>query len=388
MIPASWAASSASRTGSMSSTTSSAGSAWNMADLRGLTDITAVTTGPDAYVIFGQRHGRIELWTSSDGTTWLRRDRPDNAFPADYAIHDLVWTGSDYLAVGAGTAHPGTSTDPVAWKSNDLTEWEPIDLPCGGRVVAHRVATREAQIVVAGRCDGAGGTWTSDRSAAFTWHPAPFPDIRDLVPTGDRWYARSDEDIWVSDDAASWVATRAPVQASGIAAKGDTLYLVADAHGTAGELWSKTGDDAWTPSGASLSLGKDIYWGGTIITGPAGILASWHMGHWPSAHAAQSPVVLDRGEVVVRLYRPEEMPIAVVITDAEGDDLLSIDFPEPGEGLPDHVEIDSATGTVRLLDPTENTVLAELSFDEIETALPTRRTTPAHLVVIQWSFVD
>lgn len=135
-----------------------------------------------------------------------------------------------------------------------------------------------------------------------------------------------------------------------------------------GEAWTRSDQSGWTQLTGAFEAGDSLYAGSHVSTGPAGVLVSWQVGYPPGAHQTQSPVLIDRGSIRVYLFQPG-MPEAAFVTDQEGTRLLTIAFPEPGTEVPEHIEIDEGDGVVKFLDPDDGSLLAELTFDEIETAL-------------------
>jgi hypothetical protein len=342
---------------------------WHQARLPGMIEATAVGAGPAGYVVAGRDVDGVELWTSRNGFEWQPLRVASSEFPADYAVHEVDWTGSEYVALLSYTGFPGTATGPVAWRSTNLRTWDPMDLPCAGQPYADQVAASGVTTVIVGGCDRAGGTWVSS-GGAYAWYAAPFTGLYELVAVGDRWYGLGAGGLWVSPDADSWAAMNPPfnpANISDIAGYGDTLYVVADGYGSSGAMWTTTGDGSWFPV-AGLAAGENLYAGGSAVAGAAGILAAWQVGYPPSAHQTQSPVLIERGDVLVYLFQPE-MPDAAFITDRAGNRLLTVSFPDPGSGPPEHTVVDTAQELVLFFDPSSGEVLAELAFDEIEAAL-------------------
>jgi hypothetical protein len=330
----------------------------------GLGDIHTVAALPDRFLIAGRRGNVLELWTSPDGMEWTAAA---TSFRRRSWVSDVVTTPSRYLAIGSSE----TSGD-VMWASPHLVAWEPVALPCAGDTVADLIGAAGDTVLVAGLCNGEGTIWIiTDVACDAVAYPAPFGGGYEIVHDGDAWYVHSSNGLWRSEDATTWTAVRIPSAAGewmewmDIAVFDGSLLLAADGEGHRGRLWRRS-NATWERVGGAFDAGESFYSGATLLTGPAGILVSWNVGYPPSAHAEQSPAVIERAGWTVLLYRPG-MAIAAEILDGDGGRFLQIDFPEPGAGPPDGIEIGEAT--VRFLHPDTPAALVELTFDEIEEAI-------------------
>lgn len=355
--------------------------------MRGVNLLRAVDGG---FVAVGHPDDVIEIWTSPDGISWVPVGIPPDAFGRDLvggegwvgcSLSDLAWTGTEYLAVGACwtdvtlpdgrvTQRPSRST---AWTSRHLRTWLPADLPCTGLADATAVAAADGDALLAGNCDGDGAVWTR-HDETWQMHPAPFDGIRELVGGGGEWFALADGAVFRSVEGVRWEALPEPAASSAlveIAARHGTLYALGylDRQNGQGCLWSRSIGDSdsgdWTRIDG-LSTSQDFHSGGAIAAGEAGLVVSWTIGYWPGAHATQPPDVLQRGDVLVWLYRDSQPTF--VITDLDQNELLAVD-PVSGRGadggMPDHVEVDLEAELVRFFDPSSGRELATVTFREL-----------------------
>lgn len=351
-------------------------STWQPIVLPGATVVSFVASGAPGYIVAGERQGVIDLWTSIDGLTWQRIGVPANAFPPGHAMRDLVWTGFEYVALLAHTGPPSTPTGSPVWSSENLTAWSSVELPCQGTALADMVAVGDDEIVIAGRCNGEAGLWVGETASTLARAPTPpYARVYDLIHAAAWWYTNSDLGLHRSRDLAVWSPVALPTTHGDIespvplGAAGATLYVAASGYGFTGELWSKTGDEPWQEVAGPFAASENLYHSPIILTGPGGTVATWKIGYWHSAHATQSPVGMERGDVEVLLYRPGEMTIAATILSREGEELYSVPWVENGTGPPNTVAVDPDSRIVRFLHPDDGTVLAELGFDEITTLL-------------------
>ncbi|WP_163511057.1 hypothetical protein [Fodinicola acaciae] len=111
-----------------------------------------VAFGPRGWVALGSADFGTALWTSSDGSSWLRRPSPA-AFRNNDRVSDLTTTSTGYLAVGysgatgAAGAVVWTSADGVTWTRAPATQAPPNSHD----VRYDAVAVRGQTIVVGGR---------------------------------------------------------------------------------------------------------------------------------------------------------------------------------------------------------------------------------------------
>jgi hypothetical protein len=146
--------------------------------------------------------------------------------------------------------------------------------------------------------------------------------------------------------------------------------LGAAGYGSSGELWSKTEDEPWQEVAGPFAAGEDLYHAPLVLVGPAGTIATWRVGYWPSSHQTQSPVFVERGDVGLSLFRlGSPGNVAAIVSTLEGDEIYSVPFVDFGTSPPDTVVVDRDAEIVRFLHPDDGTVLAELGFDEVETLL-------------------
>ena len=140
-------------------------------------------------------------------TDWTLR-----TLDAPAQLKDIVWTGSQVLAVGSGSA--ARSADGLAWSSSPLSAavesvvWFPPQL----------VAVGEQSIVTSP--DGV--TWTA--RVAPTGSP-PFA-LHSVAASTSRLVAAGDRAILESDDGATWTLERSDLTAEGVIWTGSTFLVV------------------------------------------------------------------------------------------------------------------------------------------------------------------
>jgi hypothetical protein len=107
------------------------------------------------------------VWTSSNGRSWTRVPHDDATFggPGNQNISDVIWTGTQFVAVGADTS--GGDADGAVWVSVDGTTWTRVthdETVFGGSAnqAMLAVATGPSGIVAVGQT-----TYISDPPADF-----------------------------------------------------------------------------------------------------------------------------------------------------------------------------------------------------------------------------
>jgi hypothetical protein len=112
-----------------------------------------VVFGPRGWVALGGADVGSALWTSSDGSMWLRRVTQPAVFRPGDQITDLTTTSSGYLAVGYNNV--AVAGGPLVWTSSDGVTWtrqaSTQKPPASHDVRYDAVAVRGSTVVIGGR---------------------------------------------------------------------------------------------------------------------------------------------------------------------------------------------------------------------------------------------
>ncbi len=213
----------------------------------GATDVRAITVGDDTVVAVGSRDcslgdtagaSRVEscplVWISSDGEIWestgfdaIRTGdgtpfaaaisdgdfAPDTAYGlADYGIHDIAWTGSEFVAVGR-----------AIWTSRDGRSWTMTPLPsennpsgeCSPQCRANAVLVTKEGIVAAGKDPtlqaspqgGKASMWLSRDGVTWSQIQPDLPEyseFSEVVATSNRYVALAGAFAIATEDPSDW----------------------------------------------------------------------------------------------------------------------------------------------------------------------------------------
>jgi hypothetical protein len=193
----------------------------------GCPSMTGIGVGPAGVVVLGYRvtvkSGKVTsddaIWSSADGTGWVRVDGADlGSSGTRIDLGDVAAGGPGFVAVGQRFDRSGGLGQAAALTSVDGRHWSSASaLPDGDRVVMQHVAVARSGIVALGqRCTEMGGcaavTWRSVDAVA--WEPmviagdAIFYEHGLLAPAGETLVLLGMVDqrvtAWTSTDARAW----------------------------------------------------------------------------------------------------------------------------------------------------------------------------------------
>lgn len=229
---------------------------------------TATNVGPIAaaepgWLIAGNRITGPAVWHSTDGRDFtIEEDVPGLADDEGFAslAQGAAWDGDSWVVVGGGNERGSLDREPVTWVSDNAESWERVEVPGSEDFDdLERVIGVEAGVLALGLSGDGFGVWRRDgddwrRGDVFGALPEESrrsPFVSSLV-SGDRglWATTSDGTsyaLWHSSDGDEWTSVPTAEQAPEtggehiltVAAKGDTVLLLAD-DGTGGRLWWST----------------------------------------------------------------------------------------------------------------------------------------------------
>jgi hypothetical protein len=181
----------------------------------------------DCWDGWGFWSGRSAVWTSADGTEWVRVPHDATVFPDHSRIQGVAATHLGWIAVGRHTTTPPEGRFvppgiPIAWISPDGIAWTSLDLPTQPEdncplESPRGVAAVGQHVVITGKCDtlnqfqipvvwtsDTGTEWTIDRFADHHWGSGSsgvmtVTDFGFLIAGG-----RDDLTVWTSPDGTTW----------------------------------------------------------------------------------------------------------------------------------------------------------------------------------------
>jgi hypothetical protein len=145
----------------------------------------AVTTGGPGLVAVGfeNKNGEIDaaVWTSEDGSTWLRQHGSDLTGPGGQNMSSVTQGGPGLVA--GGTTEGSNDTDAAIWTSSDGVSWTKVSkrsvfggqdtqeirlvVPVDGALVAVGMDESRGTPDAAVWTSSDGNTWTRTQNAAF-----------------------------------------------------------------------------------------------------------------------------------------------------------------------------------------------------------------------------
>ncbi len=186
--------------------TSADGEVWIPRTSGTTTWLTGVAWGAGRWVAIGSG-GTIR--TSTDAVTWVA---PQSS-PTTGSLSDLVWTGTQFVAVGAAIF---TSPDGLVWTIRGTDVGELVAVTFGG-----------------GRLVGVGRQSSAMSLDGITWEAHPvglnlYLFLSDVTWTGTQFVAvGQDGKVVLSPDGVSWIVEQAPTRAWLKAVSWDGLRLLA-----------------------------------------------------------------------------------------------------------------------------------------------------------------
>jgi hypothetical protein len=184
--------------------------------------VNKIGAGPGGFYAVDYYH---RIYRSADGLAWVTVDDP----PTISSLLDIVWTGSDLVAVGSGTT--ARSTDGVNWTTT------------GGASYLHSIAWTGSQLVAVGY---SGAVMRSPDGAEWASSTLPgSPDLFDVVWTGSQLIAVGElGKIFTSPNGQTWTERQ-----SGIATDLNCVQMLGSlivAAGDSGRVVSSPDGIAWT----------------------------------------------------------------------------------------------------------------------------------------------
>jgi hypothetical protein len=188
------------------------GASWAHADLPDSDGYQAIalTAWGDGFAAVGYPMAGREtstVWTSADGSTWLKR-----ADVAAFGVSAIVALGNRLVILGARTDTQLGMT-PAAWSSTDATTWVESAVPVNGAGVSFDAAAVVGGSVVAIGTShvGTAAPLVEGSVPAYTMPPIGSPSV------------------WISSDGSTWLAAGAAPQfqpyVTSIAAFGDSAVI-------------------------------------------------------------------------------------------------------------------------------------------------------------------
>jgi hypothetical protein len=211
-----------------------------------------VAAGGPGFVAVGfdtsQKTSEAAVWTSTDGTSWLRVTASQDALAGgQLKMRDVTAGGPGLVAVGfSGTAG---DSDAAVWTSKDGTTWErlsgsPKVFGGPGPQVMATVVSGGPGLVAVGSDGSDAAAWTSKDGTTWTKVPADpsvfggpgnqFMNFAVSTPAGIVAVGADKEDaaVWVSPDGQHWQRDRSAVftgpgeqQGKGVVLSGDRLVM-------------------------------------------------------------------------------------------------------------------------------------------------------------------
>ncbi len=175
----------------------------------------AVPSRPDDWQLSFDLH----VVTSTDGLTWTEVETSGLEGPAEVtevaATDDgLVAVGYDQTANLEQTGLEGGTFGPLAWRSDDGTTWEPVEL-AGGEGGPSALVAVDGELLAVGSGDESTLAWRSE-DGGRSWTEASLDGLdgvrlQDVLPFGDGLLASGSPSLAASGDGGrSWTAVEAP----------------------------------------------------------------------------------------------------------------------------------------------------------------------------------
>jgi len=260
----------------------------------------------------GHVDGDAAVWTSVDGTTWMRV-APDEAVFGESAMESVTAGGPGLVAVGRTETESGFY--PTAWTSTDGITWERIavDVPREGTM--NSVTAGGPGLVAVGDVDSGAAVWTSTDGSSWNRVPhdeAVFGTDSDLsmdsvtsggpglVAVGLDWSSGdADGVVWTSIDGINWALVPDAKAIFGGPGNQAAVSVVAGGPGVVAVGVERTSDIdavAWTsPDGIAWeevpydedSLYEGQMW--SVTAGDAGLVAVGWIG-WVATQNSDAAV--------------------------------------------------------------------------------------------------
>jgi len=141
------------------------------------------------------------IYTSPDGVSWTQRQ------VTPLALHDVVWTGAQFVAVGGGTLNGGLQYQPEVWTSSDGLTWTQQVVVVNGELWS--VAWDGSQLVAVGnqQANTLGLLMTSPDG--ITWTPQTvggFMGSYNVKWVGGQFVVYGSGGVFSSTDGINWFA--------------------------------------------------------------------------------------------------------------------------------------------------------------------------------------